>query len=152
MFRNSFFRSLCALTAVCLLLVEPLAADKPDKKGASAKSKNDAVSGSVAGEVSYSGDKGFSATISAGISFGEARKLAIDNGLTGHKSLPPGIRKNLARGKPLPPGIARTRMPNSFIDQLPHHDGYEWRQVGSDLVLIAIGTLIIADVLERVFD
>jgi Ni/Co efflux regulator RcnB len=43
-------------------------------------------------------------------------------------------------------------MPNSFINQLPHHDGYEWRQVGNDLLLVAIGSLIIADVLEHVFD
>ena len=132
MSRISTFIRLIALATTVLFLAGPLLADKPNKKGAS--------------------DISFSATITAGISFGEVRKLAVDNGLTGYKPLPPGIRKNLARGKPMPPGIAKTRMPGSFISQLPRHDGYEWQQAGSDLVLVAIGTLIIADVLEQVFD
>jgi hypothetical protein len=152
MSRISSICSLFALAATLLFLSEPLLADKPDKKGASAKQKNESVSGTVSGELSYSGDSSFSVTVTAGISFGEARRLAVDSGLTGYKPLPPGIRKNMARGKPMPPGIAKTRMPGSFVGQLPHHDGYEWRQAGTDLVLIAIGTLIIADVLERVFD
>jgi hypothetical protein len=152
MSRIHSFCSLLALAATLFLLSEPLLADKPDKKGASAKQKNESVSGTVSGELSYSGDSSFSVTVTAGISFGEARRLAVDSGLTGYKPLPPGIRKNMARGKPMPPGIAKTRMPGSFVGQLPHHDGYEWRQAGTDLVLIAIGTLIIADVLERVFD
>ena len=132
MSRISTFLRLFALATTVLFLAGPLLADKPNKKGAS--------------------DTSFSATITAGISFGEVRKLAVDNGLTGYKPLPPGIRKNLARGKPMPPGIAKTRMPGSFVNQLPHHDGYEWQQAGSDLVLVAIGTMIIADVLEKVFD
>ena len=132
MSRISTFLRLFALATALLFLAGPLLADKPNKKGAS--------------------DTSFSTTITAGISFGEVRKLAVDNGLTGFKPLPPGIRKNLARGKPMPPGIAKTRMPGSFVNQLPHHDGYEWQQAGSDLVLVAIGTMIIADVLEKVFD
>ncbi|MFC1689811.1 anti-virulence regulator CigR family protein [Pseudomonadota bacterium] len=132
MSRFSTFLRFFALVAAVLFLAGPLLADKPNKKGAS--------------------DPSFSVTVTAGISFGDARKLAVDNGLTGYKPLPPGIRKNLARGKPMPPGIAKTRMPGAFIRQLPHHDGYEWQQAGSDLVLVAIGSLIIADVLERVFD
>ena len=132
MSRISTFLRLSALATAVLFFACSSLADKPNKKGASGTS--------------------FSVTVTAGISFGEARKLAVDNGLTGYKPLPPGIRKNLERGKPMPPGIAKTRMPGSFIHQLPHHDGYEWRQAGSDLLLVAIGTLIIVDVLERVFD
>lgn len=97
-------------------------------------------------------DLGLSAMLTAGISFGDARQLAANHGLTGSKPLPPGIRKNLARGKPMPPGIAKTRMPDSFINQLPQHDGYEWQQAGSDLVLVVTGSLVISDVLEGVFD
>jgi hypothetical protein len=47
--------------------------------------------------------------VSADISFSRARSLAVNYGLTGYQSLPPGIAKNLARGKPLPPGIAKKR-------------------------------------------
>jgi hypothetical protein len=58
----------------------------------------------------------------------------------------------LARGKPLPPGIQKTRMPDAFISQLPHHPGYEWRQAGADLVLVVSGSLVISDILEGAFD
>jgi hypothetical protein len=90
--------------------------------------------------------------ISAGISIGDARHLASQYQLTDSKPLPPGIRKNLARGKPMPPGIAKTRLPEPFIGQLPHHPGYEWRQAGADLVLVVSGSLVISDVLKGVFD
>src|SRR5690348_15869624 len=38
-------------------------------------------------------------------------------------SLPPGIRKRLARGKPLPPGIAKRFLPGDLESQLPVHGG-----------------------------
>jgi hypothetical protein len=58
----------------------------------------------------------------------------------------------MARGKPMPPGIQKTRMPQSFINELPRHDGYEWQQAGADLVLVVSGSLIISDILAGVFD
>jgi hypothetical protein len=58
----------------------------------------------------------------------------------------------LARGKPVPPGIQKTRMLQSFINELPRYDGYEWQQAGSDLVLVVSGSLIISDILKGVFD
>ena len=90
--------------------------------------------------------------ISAGISIGDAHGLASHHGLTGTKPLPPGIRKNLARGKPLPPGIAKKQLPGPFISELPHHPGYEWQQAGTDLVLVVSGSLVISDILQGVFD
>jgi alkanesulfonate monooxygenase SsuD/methylene tetrahydromethanopterin reductase-like flavin-dependent oxidoreductase (luciferase family) len=97
-------------------------------------------------------DIGLSATVTAGITVGDARQLAAKHQLTGAKPLPPGIRKNLARGKPLPPGIARQTMPGAFLGELPSHEGYEWRQAGADLVLVVSGSLVISDILESVFD
>ncbi|XQE65932.1 anti-virulence regulator CigR family protein [Pseudomonas sp. P3C3] len=67
------------------------------------------------------------------------------------QSLPPGIRKNLARGKPLPPGIAK-RFDNSLLGQLPRYDGYEWRQVGTDVVLVTLATGLIYEIIENVLD
>jgi Ni/Co efflux regulator RcnB len=64
-------------------------------------------------------------------------------------SLPPGIRKNLARGKPLPPGIAKKMHPD-FARQLPNYPGYEWRQVGSDAALINITTGIVREIMRDV--
>lgn len=90
--------------------------------------------------------------VSADISFSRARSLAVNNGLTGYQSLPPGIAKNLARGKPLPPGIAKKAVPASMLNELPYYPGYEWRVVGQDLVLIALSTAIVTSIINGVFD
>lgn len=87
----------------------------------------------------------------AGITVEAARRLALDHRYTGYSSLPPGIQKNLARGKPLPPGIAKKTVPSGMLSRLPHHAGYEWRVAGADLILVAIATGIVADVLTGVF-
>ena len=92
--------------------------------------------------------------ITAGIHLSreDARRYALDSDLTGLKPLPPGIRKNLARGKPMPPGIAKTRLPDSFISRLPAAEGYTWRVAGVDLVLVASASDLISGVLSNVFD
>ncbi|HBK49135.1 MAG TPA: hypothetical protein DDZ74_07350, partial [Pseudomonas sp.] len=88
---------------------------------------------------------------------------SIDRGdvlgiLGGHRNywspgpaLPPGIQKNLARGKPLPPGIAK-KLDGRLLGQLPRYDGYEWMQAGADLILVAVATGIIYEVLNGAFD
>lgn len=126
-----------------------LALDPPQDKGKPDKAKNEK-------SVDYK-DEGGSldviAVASAGIhlSYGDARQFAVDSSLTGYKPLPPGIRKNLARGKPMPPGIAKTRMPSSFLAKLPAHEGYEWRIAGSDLALVLQADMTISGVLKDVF-
>ncbi len=52
-------------------------------------------------------NKSVSDDVDARVSFDHARHLAVNYGLTGYESLPPGIAKNLARGKPLPPVLRR---------------------------------------------
>jgi Ni/Co efflux regulator RcnB len=64
-------------------------------------------------------------------------------------SLPPGIRKNLARGKPLPPGIAK-RFDGRVRSSLPDYPGYDWRQVGTDAVLIDVTTGVIEAIIDNV--
>ncbi|WP_058914388.1 anti-virulence regulator CigR family protein [Entomohabitans teleogrylli] len=90
--------------------------------------------------------------VESDISFSTARHLAVNYGLTGYQSLPPGIAKNLARGKPLPPGIAKKTVPASMLGQLPYYPGYEWNIVGNDLVLIALSTAVVTAVINGVFD
>lgn len=70
----------------------------------------------------------------------------------GAKPLPPGIAKNLARGKPLPPGIAKQRVSGPLLDHLPHVDGHDWLQVGTELVLVAVATGIVVEIIDEVFD
>ena len=101
------------------------------------------------GNKDYGNDAGD--LITAGITFAAARNLALGDRYVGYSALPPGIRKNLARGKPLPPGIAKKMVPHDMLGRLPYHPGYEWRMAGSDLILVAIATGIVADVLMDVF-
>src|SRR5690606_15701453 len=55
----------------------------------------------------------------AGITAAVARELVRDYGLGGYSPLPPGIRKNLARGQPLPPGIAKKISSHRLVGRLP---------------------------------
>ncbi|MGE7959157.1 anti-virulence regulator CigR family protein [Pseudomonas sp. NPDC089530] len=66
-------------------------------------------------------------------------------------ALPPGIQKNLARGKPLPPGIAK-KLDSRMLGRLPRYDGYEWQQAGTDLILVALATGLIYEVLHDALD
>ncbi len=88
----------------------------------------------------------------AGITAALARQYARDAGLRGYASLPPGIRKNLARGRPLPPGLAKRKLPPRLLGRLPRYPGYEWRVSGTDLLLISATSVVVADVLYDVFD
>lgn len=63
------------------------------------------------------------------------------------ESLPPGIRKNLARGKPLPPGIAKKQPPVDLVSRLSVPRGYEVVEVGWDVLLVEAATGIVHDVL-----
>lgn len=83
--------------------------------------------------------------------FEDARRLAQTHNLTGYESLPPGIRKNLARGKPLPPGLARKAVPGPMLESLPVIGGHEWQMAGQDLVLVSLGTQLVVEVLNNVF-
>jgi hypothetical protein len=66
------------------------------------------------------------------------------------KPLPPGIRKNLARGKPLPPGIAKRAAPADLHSRVQIPSGYELMEVGLDVVLVEVATQVIHEVLMDV--
>ena len=89
--------------------------------------------------------------VTVSITAHQARGFAEGCRCTGYAALPPGIRKNLARGKPLPPGIAKKIAPQPMLSQLPRYAGYQWQVAGSDLVLVAIVGGIVAAVLSDVF-
>lgn len=119
--------------------------DSGDKNGKS-------NSGNGNGKGNGKGNGGDGSLRQAGISVTTARGYATEYHVTGYAPLPPGIRKNLARGKPLPPGIAKKMVPGPMLARLPVYPGYEWRVAGSDLVLVAIATAVVADILVNVFD
>ncbi|MBU6961267.1 RcnB family protein [Pseudomonas sp. CVAP len=61
---------------------------------------------------------------------------------------PPGVR--WVRGQPLPRGYYGERLDSRALEHLPYYPGYEWRRMGGDIVLIAIGTGVVYEVLEGV--
>lgn len=142
------------------LLLTPLAlpalANPPEGRGHGKgrnkhEERNDRDERADGTSVSVRGDAG--GLVSVNISVGDARLWVREAGVRErYADLPPGIRKNLARGKPLPPGIAKRLPPPALQQRLPHYPGYEWQVCGKDLVLVAVTTLVVAAVLNSVFD
>jgi hypothetical protein len=148
--RKSSLMSLVALL-LGLVLVSDLAAKPPQGKGGrGGKPDNEAQERKEDREDLRDLEAGID-LVSGLLSVDDARKIARGAGATGYKELPPGVRKNLARGKPMPPGIAKTRMPGGMLDQLPKRKGYDWQIAGTDLLLVQAGSNIVSDVLKDVF-
>lgn len=91
------------------------------------------------------------ASVVGRISQSEAQRIARELGFSGFRPLPPGIARNLARGRPLPPGIAKRYPPETMLARLPRIPDHIWQIAGKDLVLIAVGTLVVADIIFDVF-
>jgi hypothetical protein len=76
----------------------------------------------------------------AGCPPGLAKK---DNGC-----LPPGQAKKYALGQPLPGAVAWTAVPPPLLAQLPPPPlGYQYVRVDNDLLLMALSTAVVVDVL-----
>jgi hypothetical protein len=100
-------------------------------------------------------DGGVSVEFIAEISFSVGDRDQIQayyssNPNPGMEALPPGIRRNLARGKPLPPGIAKRFPPDALRSSLSIPSRYEVVEVGWDVFLVEAATGIIHDVLMDV--
>lgn len=136
--------------------------------GAPAYAKNDKASGNAGGKPAHAGKPATRSTggseavdaavaagaVLAGVLLSDAEKAIITRYFRNHPqpatTLPPGIAKNLARGKPLPPGIAKKAAPGDLVNRLSIPEGFELQTVGTDVVLIEIGSRIVADVLKDV--
>jgi Ni/Co efflux regulator RcnB len=83
--------------------------------------------------------------------FDEARRSFHDHRefIGRGQPLPPGVR--IERGRPLPNGYGERLDPRA-LEQLPRYDGYEWRRVGPDVVLVALTTGVIYTVLDGVLN
>lgn len=68
------------------------------------------------------------------------------------EALPPGIRKNLARGKPLPPGIAKKCTAGDDIRRQLSQPDYEYVLTGRDVYVLDPVTQLIVDVIIGVLD
>ncbi len=118
--------------------------------GPLAQAKNDKAKGGQ--KAGVAGSAQTASLVNPGLTAADARKILSAFQLPAAKPLPPGIAKNLARGKPLPPGIAKKNLGANILKELPYYEGYEWLQVGLDLILVTTGSKTIAKVLEKVFN
>ncbi|AQZ96846.1 hypothetical protein BVH74_15020 [Halopseudomonas phragmitis] len=57
----------------------------------------------------------------------------------------------IVQGRPMPKGYGK-RVSHYQVRHLPHYPGYEWRQVGRDLILVAITTGIVYAILDNVLN
>lgn len=81
-----------------------------------------------------------------------AREYAYDDGFRGYTVLAPAVRQHLNRGDPWPAGLDKKAVPGQLLDRLPRHPGYAWYIAGTDLILVAMDTGVIADVFYDVFE
>lgn len=66
----------------------------------------------------------------------------------GNGCLPPGQAKKYALGQPLPGAVAWTAVPPPLLAQLPPPPlGYQYARVDNDLLLMALSTAVVVDVL-----
>ena len=80
----------------------------------------------------------------------QIRAYYTSNPTPGLEALPPGQRKNLARGKPMPPGIKKRFVPDTLRSSLSVPPQYGVIVVGWDVLLVEVATGIIHDVLMDV--
>ncbi len=83
--------------------------------------------------------------------FGEVRRTIQEHReIIGRgQPLPPNL--HIVKGHPLPRGYGR-RLDDRSLQYLPRYDGYEWRRLGTDVVLVAIGSGIVYEILDGVLN
>lgn len=110
-------------------------------EAAEAQGRRDRDEATRAVEVTFRVDAAVERTI---------RAFYADRPASGVEALPPGIRKNLARGKPLPPGIAKKTAPPELVAALSLPRGYDVVEVGLDVFIVEAATAIVHDILMDV--
>lgn len=83
--------------------------------------------------------------------FGPVRQTIQDHRESFARGTPPPPNLHIERGRPLPQGYGR-RLDARALQHLPRYDGYEWRRVGTDVVLVAISTGLVYEILDNVLN
>lgn len=82
--------------------------------------------------------------------FGPVRQTIRDNHRYFVRGAPPPPGIHLVRGRPLPHGYYGERLDRRGLSRLPVYQGYEWRRMGGDIILIAVSTGIVYEILNGV--
>lgn len=83
--------------------------------------------------------------------FGPVRQTISQNRGSFGRGNPLPANIHVERGRPLPRGYGRP-LDAGALRHLPHYDGYQWRRLGSDVVLVAIGTGLVYEILDNVLN
>ncbi|MBV6751577.1 RcnB family protein [Pseudomonas chlororaphis] len=84
--------------------------------------------------------------------FGPVRQIIHDDREHFGRGAPPPPGYRLERGRPLPRGYEGERLDDRALSRLPRYEGYEWRRMGNDVVLITIGTGVVYEILDGVLN
>ncbi|NWB88740.1 anti-virulence regulator CigR family protein [Pseudomonas gingeri] len=84
--------------------------------------------------------------------FGPVRQIIHDDREHFGRGAPPPPGYRLERGRPLPRGYEGERLDDRALSRLPRYEGYEWRRIGNDVVLITIGTGVVYEILDGVLN
>lgn len=83
------------------------------------------------------------------------QRQGLPPGLAKRGSLPPGLEKQLRERGQLPPGLEKhmSSLPPDLVRELaPLPDGYGWRLIGRNLVVLRLGSNVIAALIPGVID
>jgi len=80
------------------------------------------------------------------------RQIIHDNHAQFSRGAPPPPGIHLVRGQPLPHGYYGERLDNRSLPHLPYYQGYEWPRSGPEVVLIAVGTASVYEILDGVLN
>lgn len=83
--------------------------------------------------------------------FGPVRQTIQEHRGDFGRGNPPPSNIHVMKGQPMPRGYGK-RLDNRALAHLPHYEGYEWRRLGTDVVLIAIGTGVVYEILSGVLN
>ncbi|TDV59881.1 anti-virulence regulator CigR family protein [Pseudomonas sp. LP_7_YM] len=83
--------------------------------------------------------------------FGDVRRTIQDHREVIGRGQPLPANIHVEKGRPLPRGYGR-RLDDRSMQYLPRYDGYEWRRLGTDVVLVAIGSGIVYEILDGVLN
>lgn len=79
------------------------------------------------------------------------RRIIQQNRHSIGRGAPVANRVRIVKGERLPSGWGK-RLTREQLRPLPNYPGYEWRRLGSDMILVEVQTFIVYEILSGVLD
>lgn len=148
-----------AVAAACLLLSAPALAEKPPHAGNPGKGPQKEMGRGPQGGPPGKGNDGGVKIVIDDRDRGLIRSYYGDQFRAGNcppglakknnGCMPPGQAKKWAIGRPLPRDLAYYDLPRDLVLRLrPPGEGYKYVRAAADVLLIAVGTMVVIDAIE----